>query len=810
MNHLWQDLRHGARMMIKTPGFTLIAVMTLALGIGANTAIFSVVNATLLRPLPVKESERLVGLYRKIPQASNYNRFSYPNYLDTRDRNQSFSGLAAYFFTPINLSGGGRTERAWGKIVSGNYFSVLGVEFVRGRAFLPEEDQTPGAHPVAVVSHGLWQRRFGGDPDLVGKTVTINGHGFTIVGIAPASFRGTELGMAPDVWVPMMMQAQAMPGREWLKPRGIGWLRVVGRLKPGVSVAQARAEMETLGAQLKREHPDANEAFGIAVVPDFGIHPDMRGEARNFLLVLMGVVGLVLLIACANTANLLLARASERKKEIGIRLALGAGRRRLVAQTLTESLLLSALGAAISLALTPWISRGLEALQQTSPAPSVVPVSLDARVLGFTALVALLTGVIFGLAPALQSSRTDVIGALKDTAANRESSKSRLRQVFVVSQIALSLALLIAAGLFIRSLLQAQRIDPGFETEKIFLMSFDLGLQGYNAERGRAFYQRLERRVESLPGVERVSFASDAPLSSDADTTVIIDGYTPPTGLEGVVINFCVVSPNYFQTLGIPLLRGREFSLQDKTGSPRVVILNETATRRFWPGQDALGKRVGLGRNVYAEVVGIARDAKYVTIGEDPRPYLYFPMTQSYQSSAVMLARTTGDPAAMIAAGQSEAQALDKDLPAFGVRTMKEHLRGSLIAPRLAATFLGIFGAMALLLAVIGVYGVMAYTVGQRTREIGIRVALGAERRDILKLVLKQSMWLILIRLIIGLAGALAATRLLESFLYGVSVNDPATFITIPILLASVALVASYIPARRAMKVDPMVALRYE
>ncbi|MGH9768484.1 MAG: ABC transporter permease [Blastocatellia bacterium] len=811
MQTLWQDLRYGLRMLRRNPGFTIAAALSLALGIGANTAIFSVVNAALLRPLPVKEPDRLVGLYRKIPQDRNHNRFSYPNYLDTRDRNQSFSGLAAYYFTPLNLSGGGQTERLWGKVVSGNYFSTLGVEFAQGRTFLPEEDRTPGAHPVAVVSHGLWQRRFGGDPNLVGKTVTLNGYGFTIVGIAPAGFRGTELGMAPDVWVPMMMQAQALPGQDWLTPRGVGWLRVVGRLKPGVSWLQAQAEMEMLGAQLKREHPEVNEAFGIAVVPDFGIHPDMRGDARNFLLVLMGVVGLVLLIACANTANLLLARASERRKEIGIRLALGARRGRLIGQLLTESLMLSLLGAVISLLLTPWISSGLEALQQTGQAlPTVVSFSLDERVLGFTALVALLTGVIFGLAPAIHASKTDVIGTLKDTAASRESSKSRLRQVFVVSQLALSLVLLIAAGLFIRSLRQAQRIDPGFRTENVLLVSFDLGLQGYNVERGRAFYQQLEQRVGSLPGVEQVSLADTTPLTTDADTTIVIDGYTPPTGLEGVVINYSVVSPNYFQTLGIPLPRGRSFSLQDHPDAPRVVILNETAARRFWPGQDALGKRVGLGRSVSAEVIGIARDGKYVTLGEDPRPYIYFPMTQNYQSSAVLQVRTAGDPAPMIAAVQREARALDKDLPTFGVRTMKESLRGSLAAPRLAATFLGAFGAMALLLAMVGIYGVMAYAVSQRTREIGIRVALGAERRDILKLVLKQSLKLIVVGLLIGLAGALAATRLLESFLYGVSVNDPATFIAVPLLLASVALLASCIPARRATKVDPIVALRCE
>src|SRR5262245_19812763 len=813
MQTLWQDLRYGARMLMKKPGFTLIAVISLALGVGANTAIFSVVNAALLRPLPVEKPEALVGLYRKVPQDPNYNRFSYPNYVDVRDRNQSFESLAAYYFTPFNLSGGGQTERVYGKVVSGNYFSTLGVKMNQGRAFLPEEDRAPNANPVAVIGYGLWQRRFGGDPALVGKTITLNGQGFTVVGVTPPQFQGAELGMVPDVFVPMMMQSRAMPGRNWLDGRGIGWLRVVGRLKPGVSVEQAQAEMTGLGNQLRSEYPQVNETFGIAVVQDFGIHPQFRDMARNFLLILMCVVGLVLLIACANVASQLLARAAERQQELGVRLALGAGRSRLIGQLLTESMLLAALGGVAGLVIAPWLIHALSvAMAQANPLPSTVEFQLERRVLAFTVAASLLTGLTFGIAPAISAARTDLMKIIKGDTAGRAHVKTRLRSIFVGAQVALSLALLVAAGLFIRSLQSAQRIDVGFDTERQLLLTFDLGLQGYDRDRGRAFQQQLEQRVAALPGVQSVSFSGVVPLGlgSDQDTGIVIEGYTPPDGLQGVTINYNVVGANYFQTMGIPLVQGRDFGAQDHEKSAPVAIVNETAARRFWPNLPAVGRRVGYGGSAYVEVIGVARDSKYITLGEAPTPYLYIPTSQNYLSSATLQARASGDPSELIGAVQREVQALDKDLPVFGVKTMSQQLQGALMAPRLAAALLGVFGAVAMLLAAVGVYGVVSYVVAGRTREFGLRMALGARPRNVAWLALRGGMTPVWIGIVIGLGASLAATRLLESFLYGVSASDPMAYAAAAILLGAVALLASFIPAWRTTKVDPMIALRCE
>jgi putative ABC transport system permease protein len=814
MQTLWQNLRYGARMLMKKPGFTLIAVISLALGVGANTAIFSVVNAALLRPLPVEEPEALVGLYRKIPQDPNYNRFSYPNYVDVRDRNQSFESLAAYYFTPFNLSGGGQTERVNGKVVSGNYFSTLGVKMNQGRAFLPEEDRAPNANPVAVIGYGLWQRRFGGDPALVGKTITLNGQGFTVVGVAPPQFQGAEVGMVPDVFVPMMMQSRAMPGRNWLDERGAGWLRVVGRLKPGVSVEQAQAEMSALGDQMRSENPQINETFGIAVIQDFGIHPQFRDLARNFLLILMAVVALVLLIACANVASLLLARAAERQQEIGVRLALGAGRSRLIGQLLTESLLLAVLGGVAGLVIAPWLIDALSgAMAQANPMPSPVEFQLDRRVLAFTAAAAVLTGLIFGLAPAISAARTDLMKIIKGDTAGQAPVRTRLRSIFVGAQVALSLALLVAAGLFVRSLQSAQRIDVGFDAERQLLLSFDMGLQGYDRERCRAFVRQLEQRVAALPGVQSVTFASVTPLGmgADQDMGIVIDGYTPPSGLQDVAINYNVVGANYFQTMGIPLVQGRDFGAQDHEKAPPVAIVNETAARRFWPNQPALGKHVRYGPGgPEVEVIGVARDIKYITLGEGPTPYLYAPMSQSYLSSATLQARASGDPSELIGAVQREVHALDKDLPVFGVKTMGQQLQGALMAPGLAAALLGVFSAVAMLLAAVGIYGVVSYAVIGRTREFGLRMALGAKPRNVAWLALRGGMTPVWIGIVIGLGAALAATRLLESFLYGVSASDPMTYAAAVILLGAVALLASFIPAWRTTKVDPMIALRCE
>ncbi len=810
-----QDVRFGARLLVKNPSFTLIAGITLALGIAANSAIFSVLNAALLQPLPVKEPEALVGMYRKIPQDENYNRFSYPNYVDVRDRNLSLTGLAAYNFAPFNLSTGAETERAWGKIASGNYFSVLGVEPALGRTFLPEEDRTPGAQPVVIISHGLWQRRFGGDPTLIGRSITLNGHTFTIIGVAAERFRGTEVGMVPDLYVPMMMQRQAMNGDDWLAHRGIGWLRIIGRLKHGVSVEQARAEMEGLGAQLRQEHSQINEAFGIAVIADFGIHPNFRGDARRFLLLLMALVGLVLLMACANIAGLLLARAAERRREIGVRLALGASRERLFRQMLTESLILALIGGAVGLALTPALISALEWLLHSSRVmPSVVEFDLNTRVLLFTAVISIATGLIFGAAPALSAARTGVAGVIKEEAGGRASGSTRLRSIFVVAQIALSLLLLAAAGLFVRSLQRAQQIDPGFNADNLLLISFDLGLQGYKPEQIRNFRQQLEERVAALPGIRQVTLANVAPLVTDSDTTVGFEGYQPPTGLAGVVINFANIAPSYFQTMGIQIVEGRPFTAQDRDGAAPAAIINETAARRFGSGA---GKRIFFGKTP-VEVVGVARNSKYVTIGETDRPYLYLPLAQSDDGGLTLIVRTAGDPVQgpvqapmhMIDAVRQTVRSLDPNLPVYEIKTMNQHLSGVLVGARLGALVLGILGGIALLLAALGIYGVMASAVNHRTREIGIRIALGANEHDVVKMIVRQGMKLTVIGVIPGLLAALAVMRFLQGFLYEVSANDPLTYVAITLLLAATAFLACYIPARRAAMVEPIQALRYD
>ncbi|HKQ61525.1 MAG TPA: ABC transporter permease [Candidatus Polarisedimenticolaceae bacterium] len=809
MGTLVQDLRYALRRLAKNPGFALVAVLTLALGIGANAAIFSAARALLRPRLAVPAPERLVGLYRKVPQDAAYNRFSYPNYRDVRERSRVFDGLAAYYFTTLNLSGGGGTERAWGKIVSANYFAVLGVRPALGRGFLPEEDGPAGAHPVAVISHGLWQRRFGADPQVVGRELRLNGQPLTIVGVTPADFRGTEVGMVPDVWVPMAVAAQALSGQDWLAARGLGWLRVIGRLRSGVDVGQARAELETLGSALRREYPVDNEAFGIAVVSDFGIHPQARGQVRKFVLLLLGVTGLVLLVACANLANLLLARASARGREIGVRLALGARPRRVVRQLLTESILLGTLGGVAALLIAPWLIAGATALEPALGLPSRVELSLDRPVLGWTLLLAVVTGTLFGLAPALYGARVDVMGILRGDATGRAGRGARSRSLLVVAQVAASLVLLVTAGLFLRSLQAAQRIDPGFRADHLLALSFDLGLQGYGPERGVGFERELVERVGSLPGVGVCSLASLIPLSSDTDTTVFVDGYTPPSGLEGTVINFDVVGRDYFSTMDIALVRGRDFAAGG-AGGPAVIV-NESAARRFWPNADALGQRLRFGKNGPPhEVIGLARDSQYVALGEAPRPYVYLPLEQNYASSVTLLVRTTGEPAGLLPAVRAELAALDPDLPVPLATTMESYLAEQLAGPRLAAAGIGAFAALALLLAAVGVYGVTAYAVGQRTREIGIRLALGAARRDIVRLVLRQGAWLVLGGSALGAVGALAVTRLFSGFLYGIRPTDPLTFAAVIAVLALAALAAVLVPARRASRVDPMSVLRYE
>jgi macrolide transport system ATP-binding/permease protein len=841
IEELWQDLRYGVRTLWKKPGFTLVAVLTLALGIGANTAIFSFVNAVLLRPLPVAKPERLVYVFGGV-RTNPYNVSSYPDYVDYRDRNKVFSELIAYSPITLSLSGDDGADMVSGLIVTGNYFDALGVRARAGRTFLPEEDSTPGGHPVAVISHALWQSRFAGDPRIEGRQLLLNGQPFTIVGVAPAGFNGAQAGQTNDIYVPMAMQALVRPPRggysgemnpDLLSKRGPRWLDLVGRLKEGVTAEQAQAEMSTLAAQLAAGYPETNREQTATVSPVSKGDPEQRGTLLSVAGLLLAVVGLVLLIACANVANLLLARAAGRRKEISIRLALGAGRGRLIRQLLTESVLLALAGGAGGLLLAVWLVNSLRAY---SPPGNFFPVafdfSLDKSVLGFTLLLSVLTGLVFGIAPALQASNPDLVASLKDQTALIPAARGRgarhfsLRNLLVVAQVALSLVLLVSAGLFLRSLWQAQRIDPGFDAEHVLTMPLNINLLRYTKAQGQDFYRQVLERVSALPGVQSATLTRTPPLSgASRQSSVTVAGREAPDrastsestggGGEDVADNITLTSPvalNYFRTLSIPLLRGRDFNAQDREGAPGVAIVNESFVKRYFPNQDPLGQRVSLSgaQGPWLEVVGLARDSKYITLGEAPAPFLYQPLAQRHETGMVLLVRTGVAPASLVPAVRREVQAVERNLPLTNARTMTELLSTSLFPARMGAALLGAFGLLALLLASVGLYGVMSYSVSRRTREIGIRMALGARGGDVLRLVLGESMTLVAVGMLLGLIAAFAATRLLSGFLYGVSPTDPAAFIGIGLLLALVAFAASLIPARRAAHVDPMVAFRYE
>jgi predicted permease len=822
MQTLWQDLRYGARMLVKNPGFTLIAVVTLALGVGANSLIFSLVNALLLRPLPVEKPEQLAAVYTSDFSSTQYGGSSYPDYVDFRDRNQVFSGTVAYMPTAFSLNVDGTNERAFGEVVSGNYFSTLGVKLALGRGFLPEEDRTPGERAVVVIGHKLWQNRFGGDPAVVGRAIKLNGHPFTIVGVAPEKHSGLIRGIASDLWVPAMMIKQAAPGGDYLVERGDRGFLVMGRLKPGVTFYQAQADFRRITEQLFKEWPQQwtnvrNQSRVISLLPEgqARILPDLRTPVVIFMSLLMTVVGLVLLIACANVANLLLARATARRKEIAVRLSLGASRGRLIRQLITESLSLSLLGGGAGLLIGVWGTDLLMAFKPPAPVPIEIDLGADWRVLGFTFGLSLLTGVLFGLAPALAASRPDLVASLKDEAGGA-TGRGRLRGALVIAQVALSLMLLICSGLFIRSLRNAGSVDPGFDADNLLAMSMDLQLQGYSETTGRNFSRQLLDRVRALPGIVSASMTDELPLGSGSRRAITIEGYTAQPG-ESTEVNSSSVAPGYIETLGVPMLRGRAFNEQDREESPGVVMVNEAFARRYWSGQEPIGKRIQMGvarsganDSPYLEVVGVVKDGKYVTLGEEATPFFYLNLAQRYQSSPTLIVRTSGNPLDYLPAMRGEVAALDKNLPLYDVKTMRQHLGLALLPARLAGSVLGVFGVVALIMAAAGIYGVMAYSVAQRTREIGVRMALGASAGAVLKLIVGQGMKLTLAGMAIGLAASLALTRLMKSMLFGVSATDPLTFVVVPLLLIMVALLAALVPARRAARVDPMVALRVE
>jgi len=811
MASLWQDVRYGLRMLSRNRGLTTIAVLTLALGMGANTTIFSVTNAVLVRAVPrAGEPERLVGLCLTENGHDCDGGFTYPEYVDLRDRSHSFAGLIAYRVTVLNLStGSGAAERVMGATVSGNYFTVLGVKLAVGRSFLPEEDRTPGTHPVAILSHTLWRQRFAQDPGVVGKTVSLNGTAFTIVGVASEGFKGTDLWDAVGIWIPIMMERQARPLLETLDNRLFHFLQVAGRLAEGVSLKQAQAEMGVLGlriAQLSDDKEHSRER--IQVYRNIRMEPGFQAYAWSYLALLHGITGFVLLIACANVANLMLACAAGRRKEIAIRLALGASRGRLVRQVLTEGMLLALLAGAASLLVCPWTGKLLSLIGIDWGRE--LDFSIDYRVVGFTIVLLVLTALLFGLVPALQASKLDLVSALKDRAAG--SGRSVLRSVLVVSQMALSLVLLVGAGLLLRTFLNLSATAPGFDANNVILVPIELRTQGYSQARAHLFYDQLIGRVGAIPSVEAVALAGSGPIGWTWKSEVLVDGREPSPDEPKVVVDSNIITAGYFRLLKIPLVRGREFTSQDQEGTPPVAIINEAMANRFWPGQDPTMKRLRLpklfGPSPFMQVVGVVKDTQ--RRGEPHIPEIYRPHPQEEETEMTLLVRTRQDPAGIGPGLRRELQELDPGMPIPEIATLRQQIADSIADQRDNAILVGVFGVLAVMLAAAGLYAVMSYAVAQRTHEIGIRMALGAQREDMLRLVLGYCLKLALISVAIGLAAALALTRLVASMLYDVSATDPPTLAGVAILLTLVALTACYIPARRAMRVDPSVALRYE
>jgi macrolide transport system ATP-binding/permease protein len=812
MQTLFQDLRFGLRQLIKRPGFTLLAIISMALGIGANTAIFSLVDTVVFRPLAVRNATELQELYGTIQNGTVYTLQSYLNYKDYRDRNQAFSGLIAYRLVVASLSHNGNNERVWGAVVSSNYFDVLGVPPALGRGFLAEEDQTPKSHPVVVLSYACWQKRFASDPSIVGRTISMNNVVFTVVGVAPKGFIGTEVAYAPEMWTPLMMGPVIEPGSNWLEHRNSNNLFVVGRLKPGVTKAQAEASLKALTLELAKEYPADNVGRDLELIPPGLFIPDIRNSVFAFTAVLTAIGALVLLLACVNLANLLLARATERRKEIAIRLAVGASRARLIRQLMTESVMLSLAGGLCGVLVAAWINQLVRGVNLPIDVALVFDLRIDWRVISFTLALSVVTGLVFSLIPALQSSKPELVPALKDESSMAGFRRSRLRNSLVVAQVSLSLVLLISAGLIVRSLQEAQRMRPGFNPENAVTLSFDVGLQGYDETKGRAFQRQALERIRALPGVDSAALTDSIPLSLNySDTSIYLEGQPPASSSELPIAIPTSVSPDYFRTMGITL-RGRDFAEREDKVENRVAIVNETFARKFFPGQEAIGKRFNFSGpdKPFWEIIGVCGDGKYNSLGEEQKPALFRPQLRDYNTTIALVVRTRNNPQTTLTAMQREMRTLDPTLPLYSVKTLIEHMKIPLFPARMAAGALGSFGILALVLAAVGIYGVMSYVVAGRTREIGLRMALGAQSGNVRSLILRQGMTLALIGSIIGLAIAFGATRLLKSVLYGVSASDPMTFVGVTFLLATVALLACWLPARRATRVDPIIALRAE
>ena len=805
------DLRYGWRMLWKTPGFTAVAVITLALGIGANSTIFSWINSTLFNPIPgVAHTSDLISLMRGERSEHPTPPFSYLDYVDLRQESRSFSGLLAYHDDYMSLTGTDKPERTYGAVTSANYFDVLGVRPILGRAFLPEEEKNEGA-AVAVISYGMWQNRFASDRSLIGQTIQINRHPFTVIGVAPPGFQGCKTGLRADLWMPLGMGRVVW---DWpdLTDRGRFWLQVLGRLRPGFDQKQAAGElgllMQRIVEQFPNEHRGPNE---ITLDPLWRSPFGANVYLYKTLPMLLALAAVLLLLACANVANLLLVRALGRQREIAIRLSLGASRWRLVRQLLVESLLLALAGGGVAVLLTTWTAGTFAAFFPANLLPLTLNGHMDGTVLSVTLAVSVLTALAFGMLPALRMSSLTPVTVLKEEAGSISGGlhKSRLSRTLVVGQISLSLLLLICAGLFVRSLRNAQRFDPGFDPNHVEVAFVDLGLAGYSDAQGIEFERQLLAKVRSLPGVESATLADFSPLSFTLHSDrVQPEGYVPRLH-ESMEIDRSIVGPGYLEMMKTPLISGRDFTEQDTAKSQRVAIVNKAFVDRYWPGQDAIGKRIQTRGRTFT-VVGVAGNGKYRRLIYDAEPGFFFPLFQDYQDLIIIHARVAGDPAAFALTLENTVHDLNPDLPVFNVSTLKESMQMGSIFERIAVVFAGSFGLLALLLATVGIYGVVAYSTRQRTHEIGIRMALGASQGAVFRQVLTQGFRLMLVGLVIGVAVSLVLTRFLRSMLFGVGSSDALTFGSVALVLCLAALVACFVPARRATKIDPMVALRYE
>jgi len=810
------DLRYGVRMLLRHKGFTAAAIVTLALGIGANTAIFTLLDKIVVRALPVDEPERLATFVTG--EGRNPLIVSYAAYTALRDRVPLIPAIAACSQWPFALADGAAADRISGAVVSGNYFSLLGVRPAIGRFFGVDDDRTPGAQAVVVLGHSLWRRRFASDPAIVGRAITLNARPFTVIGVTSPEFTGTTRGTATDIYLPIMMAPSTLPGFDAVLERpNWGWLRLIGRLAPDATRAQAQAALAPVLAELGigRKPAAKNDPTILAVPADVLVLDGSRGYGEEVeslarpLQLLMGAVGFVLLIACANVANLLLARAVTRRQEIAIRLAAGASSGRILRQLLTEGILLAGLGGAAGVFVASRLTRILTGIQQQLTfVPHTLDGTIDARPLTFTLAVTVLTGIAFGLAPARQLLSTDVVCGLKGGRGGIVARRLTLRSLLIVGQVALSIVVLVGAGLCVKSLRALQAIDTGLQPSRVVTASFELGLGGYDQERGRRFVEVVTRRVEALPGVERVAWGDIVAFSDFFSIGgATIEGYRPAPG-ERMPFDFTTVGPDYFRTLGVPLASGREFTSSDTPNSPPVVIINEAAARRYWPGRDPVGSHISRGRS--AVVIGVVRNSRVKKVTDEAKPAIYLPLAQNYSANLTLHVRATTDARSVLPRVRHEVQAIDPSLAVYNVQTLEALKDGSLYAERLSTMLLTLFGALAIALVAIGLYGMLSYAVAERTREIGIRLALGATRGDLMSMVIRRGLVLTIVGSIAGVAGALAIVRVLRGLLFGVSPTDPQVFVVVPIGLAGVALLACWIPARRATRLNPLAALRHE